>query len=185
MVEMVKGDEMRPIKFRGWDTRKNVMYSAEEMGQDQLTISTDGRGFINVHGSSTKLSTFPTHIIPMQYTGLKDVGTWPESKYDKDGNTLGRKDIYSHDIVEVVSNNIVADGYAFKRAGQRPNGERFVVSVTGAGHTLIPVDWFDLSKEPYSPNKMGLVNNYNFWNGANNSLRVIGNIHQNPKPKET
>ena len=67
------GDEMsREIKFRGWDTRKKVMYSAEEMGKDQLTLSVDGRGFINVSGRSTKLSTFATHIIPMQYTGLKD-----------------------------------------------------------------------------------------------------------------
>lgn len=62
----------REMKFRGWDTRKNVMYSANTMGQDQLTLSVDGRGFINVSGRSTKLSTFPTHIIPMQYTGLKD-----------------------------------------------------------------------------------------------------------------
>ncbi len=63
---------MREIKFRGWNTRKKVMHSAEEMGRDQLTLSVDGRGFINVSGKSTKLSTFPTHIIPMQYTGLKD-----------------------------------------------------------------------------------------------------------------
>ena len=62
----------REIRFRGWDTRQKVMYSAEEMGQDQLTLSVDGRGFINVSGRSTKLSTFATHIIPMQYIGLKD-----------------------------------------------------------------------------------------------------------------
>ena len=62
----------REIKFRGWNTRKKVMHSAEEMGRDQLTLSVDGRGFINVSGKSTSLSTFPTHIIPMQYTGLKD-----------------------------------------------------------------------------------------------------------------
>ena len=48
------------------------MYSSDKMGQDQLTLSVDGRGFINVSGRSTKLSTFPTHIIPMQYVGLKD-----------------------------------------------------------------------------------------------------------------
>lgn len=69
----------RELKFRGWDTRQNVMYSADEMGQDQLTLSVDGRGFINVSGRSTKLSTFTTHIIPMQYTGLKD-----ENEAEKD-----------------------------------------------------------------------------------------------------
>lgn len=63
---------MRESKFRAWDTRKKKMYSAEEMGQDQLTICPDGRGFINVHGSSTKLSTFLSHLIPLEYTGLHD-----------------------------------------------------------------------------------------------------------------
>ena len=63
---------MREIKFRAWDTRRNKMWSAEEMGQDQLTLMPDGRGFINVSGKSTKLSTFMNHLIPMQFTGLKD-----------------------------------------------------------------------------------------------------------------
>ena len=63
---------MRQIKFRAWDTGKKKMYSSEKMGQDQLTISVDGRGFINVHGTSTKLSTFCRHLIPEQFTGLLD-----------------------------------------------------------------------------------------------------------------
>ena len=63
---------MRPIKFRAWDTKRKKMFSAEEMGRDQLTLSTDGRGFINVHGTSTRLSTFLTHLIPEQFTGIRD-----------------------------------------------------------------------------------------------------------------
>ncbi len=51
---------------------KKIMYSPEEMGRDQLTLSPDGRGFINVSGISTEQSTYLKYMIPMQYTGLKD-----------------------------------------------------------------------------------------------------------------
>jgi uncharacterized phage protein (TIGR01671 family) len=63
----------REIKFRGWHTVANKMFSAEEMAEDQLTLLPTGP-FINVNGTSTKLSTiFPSDkFIPLQYTGLKD-----------------------------------------------------------------------------------------------------------------
>lgn len=61
---------MQVIKFRGWDTSKKIMYSAEDMGKDELTINPDGRGFVNVHGGSTKLSEYYPHIIPLQFIGL-------------------------------------------------------------------------------------------------------------------
>jgi len=41
---------MREIKFRAWHTLQNVMFSAEELGTDQMTLSVDGRGFVNVSG---------------------------------------------------------------------------------------------------------------------------------------
>lgn len=63
---------MREHKYRAWNTVKKIMYSAEELGADQETLSVDGRGFINVSGDSTRLSQFHTHLLPLEYTGLKD-----------------------------------------------------------------------------------------------------------------
>lgn len=74
---------MRPIKFRAWDTKKKIMYSAEEMGRDQLTLSPDGRGFVNVSGTATKLSQYLPHLIPLQSTG----------KHDKNGKEIWAKSI--------------------------------------------------------------------------------------------
>jgi len=60
------------LRFRAWDTKRGKMWSAEEMGKDQLTLMPDGRGFINVDGTSTELSQFVPNLIPLQFTGLDD-----------------------------------------------------------------------------------------------------------------
>jgi len=63
----------RAMKFRAWHTKLNKMFSAEEMGADQLTLLPDGRGFINVSSTSTRLSTLAGDLmIPLQFTGLLD-----------------------------------------------------------------------------------------------------------------
>ena len=49
------------------------MFSAKEMGEDELTINPDGKGFVNVNGNNTKLSQYYPHMIPMQFTGAKDM----------------------------------------------------------------------------------------------------------------
>lgn len=77
----------RVIKFRGWDTKKKIVYSAEEMGKDELTINPDGRGFVNVNGKSTSQSHYCSHIVPLQFTEAKD----------SEGNEL-----YEDDIVEIT-----------------------------------------------------------------------------------
>lgn len=63
---------MREVKFRAWHNGQQKMYPADELGADQLTLSVDGRGFINVHGGSRELSQFIYDMVPLQYTGLKD-----------------------------------------------------------------------------------------------------------------
>jgi len=62
----------RPIKFRAWDTHLKKMWSAEEMGRDELSLIPDGRGFANVSSVSPNLTQWLNHLIPLQYTGLKD-----------------------------------------------------------------------------------------------------------------
>ena len=64
---------MIEIKFRAWNKGICRMFSAKEMGKDELTINPDGRGFVNVNSTNTKLSQYYPHMIPMQYTGLKDI----------------------------------------------------------------------------------------------------------------
>lgn len=59
-------------KYRAWDTHRNKMYLPEELARDGLTLSADGRGFVNVSGRDTRLDEYYTHLVPLQSIGLPD-----------------------------------------------------------------------------------------------------------------
>ena len=77
------------IKFNAWHKEQKKMYLAKELGQDQMTIMPDGRGFVNVSGDHLKLSEIDNgrKMIPLQYT----------NRTDKDGVEL-----FQGDILKVV-----------------------------------------------------------------------------------
>lgn len=66
-------DTSRILKFRAWNKQLEKMHSAEEMGEDQLTLSVDGRGLVNINSQAKNLSLFYDHIIPLQFTGINDI----------------------------------------------------------------------------------------------------------------
>lgn len=61
------------VKFKAWHEGISKMFPAEELGIDQLTISPDGKGFINVSGQDVSLSEYYHDMIPLQYIGIHDV----------------------------------------------------------------------------------------------------------------
>lgn len=80
---------MRAIKFRAWDEKRNKMFSAEELGADELQLHPNGRGFFNASSISPRMSEYYSHLIPLEFIG----------RMDKNG-----KPIFEGDIVKYLEN---------------------------------------------------------------------------------
>ncbi len=153
---------MREIKFRAWHTELKKMFSAEEMGADQVTLMPNGQGFINVSGDSTRLSHFLPQMIPMQFTGL----------HDRNG-----KEIWEGDIVKAGELGHLHRDSSYHSYSKVNPGDLFFVKKLKSGFTLMDI------KTPSDcniPNLHTNINNYNFWNGSKD-LEVIGNIYESPE----
>jgi hypothetical protein len=74
--------------YEAWDTSRKKMWSPEEMASDQLALLPDGTGFANISSTSTKLTQFLHHLIPLQFTG----------KCDKDGVRIFKGDLIRYSI---------------------------------------------------------------------------------------
>jgi len=155
---------MREIKFRAWDTAKKIMYSAGELGKDELCLNPDGRGFVNVSSADQRFSQYMRHIVPLQYTGLKD------SK---------GKEIYEEDIIHTDDFS-----YGIFNAVVRWNEEEGMFAIRtfspSPKQIKMPNREWDRKHPPCGSD--GCL--YAMWYtpiGNQKGLEVIGNIHENPE----
>jgi hypothetical protein len=60
------------IKAKAWDTKRKKMYSAAELGSDELQLHPNGSGFFNASSVSPRMSQYYPHLLPLLWTGMND-----------------------------------------------------------------------------------------------------------------
>lgn len=145
---------MREIKFRAWHKDQGKMYSATELGEDQLTLMPDGRGFANISGDKPSLSRIDNgnKMIPLQYTGL----------HDKNGT-----EVYEGDILKYTR-------YGWKQLGHPKHNTDLV--------TTYEVFW-DSEYRAFRVTNKNMTGSLLFDDSraTKNEIEVIGNIYENPE----
>lgn len=164
---------MREIKFRAW-TGEEMRFGG---GEFFWLLATDSNYFeLQDHRAENfdKVEAYNNHkdlqilnnadfegTALMQYTGLKD----------KNG-----KEIYEGDVVEFMGDTTPILVCGFYNENHYKVGQKLVVRCLTSGFTLSNSKILNID----SPNIVGNVNNYEFWKHAR-SLKVIGNIYENPE----
>lgn len=108
------------IKCRAWDTTRKKMWSAEEMGADELTLNPDGRGFVNVNGDHPSLSQYLPHLIPLLWT--EDVDRNGKEVYQADILLIHTADCDYRAVVEWIHDDRI--GFELRPIGLPPDLER-------------------------------------------------------------
>lgn len=87
------------------------------------------------------------------------------------------KRIFEGDVIEKVGPNLNEVYYC--HPDEHKIGQKYVVFSLASGFTLIKIERV-LPVKTHSldtPNIVGNINNYNFWNGSSSACKVLGNIH--------
>ena len=145
---------MREIKFRALkDDMSNCTFQ-----YGQLVYGDNGEPRITQDGL---LFTSCLKGTEGQFTGLKD----------KNG-----KEIYEGDVVEFIGGTCDYLYYGIYADERYKIGDKMIVQKLESGYSLAGINMIGCE----IPNRVGKVDNYNFWRHQK-SLKVIGNIHDNPE----
>lgn len=158
---------MHEIKVKAWDTNRKKMHSAEEMGLEQLTLSPDGKGFINVHSADTKFSLYYPHLIPLLFTNLGHNEEWYE------------KDILIHKPPAGRSEHSAPYGNEPKSW----KDEKIVILRDCGGFVGVHISAYLKYQDQASHiihNDWEVIKPYRLWN-LQGWYTKIGNVYENPK----
>ena len=150
----------REIKFRAWNTLNNEMWDCDKLVLCGLYLATSGAGVIDVDDDRNKQN----HIIPLQFTGLKD----------KNGI-----EIYEGDILRVKSSSstsleIIHNGE--KLTAYKSNYDiRTVVFYKGAFclHNEITTERHEKESKYSGTTYSGTLQSMTYDN------EIIGNVYEN------